>query len=361
MYSIEPTSATNSQASKNGEKMRVLIIGGTGLISTGITRSLQQMGADVIHYNRGKSDSMLAGAPQTIIGDRKQFDSFETQIAREEPYDCVIDMVCFLPEEAESAVRAFRGRTNQYIFCSTVDVYTKQPPRLPIVEDTPRTPLPSFPYAYNKAKCEHIFEAAHERDNFPVTIIRPAYTYGEGRGILHTFRFGMYYLHRIRTGQPIVQHGDGLSIWTACHRDDVGRAFANAVGNEATLGKAYHVAGEEWMTWDGYHRTVAAAMDAPDPRIVHVATGALYAALPEEAEWCKENFRYNNIFDNSAAHADLGFEYTIPFEEGVRRCVAWLDERQLINGDDEPVFYAPLIEAINLLSTQLAHELSEAT
>ena len=234
--------------------MNVLIVGGTGLISTAITRSLQETGADVTHYNRGQAPSQLHDAPHTLRGDRQDFAAFEAQMADAGPFDCVIDMVCFTPEEAESAVRAFRGRTGHFVFCSTVDVYTKQPPVLPITEDTPREPLPSFPYAYRKAACERILEAAHQQGDFPVTIIRPAYTYGEGRGLLHTFRGGMYYLHRLRTGHPIVQHGDGLSLWTACHRDDVGRTFAVAAGKPATFGKAYHVTGEEWLTWDRYHR-----------------------------------------------------------------------------------------------------------
>ena len=117
--------------------MNVLIIGGTGLISTAITRSLQEMGADVTHYNRGQAPSQLADEPSTMHGDRRDFAAFKAQIASVDPFDCVIDMVCFMPEEAESAVRAFRGRTGHYLFCCTVDVYTKQPPVLPIREDTP--------------------------------------------------------------------------------------------------------------------------------------------------------------------------------------------------------------------------------
>lgn len=338
--------------------MNVLIIGGTGLISTGITRTLQEMGADVTHFNRGQAESQLADAPPVIHGDRKDYLAFEAQMADTSPWDCVIDMICFTPEEAHSAVRAFRGRTSHYLFCSTVDIYTKQPPSLPITEDTPRDPLPSFPYAYHKAQCERIFEEAHEQGDFPVTIIRPAYIYGEGRGILHTFRFGMYYFHRIRTGQPIITHGDGLSLWTACHRDDAGRAFAKAAGNPHVFGKAYHVTGEEWMTWDRYHREVAAAMDAPEPELVHIPSDALLKALPEDALWCFENFKHNNIFDNSAAHEDLDFAYTIPFREGVRRSVAWLDERNRINGNDEPNYYDPLIEAYRRLESRLAEEMA---
>ena len=105
--------------------MRLLIIGGTGIISTGITRLLVERGDDVVLYNRGRTTSLVEGNYTTIAGNRKDFPTFEKQMREAGTFDCVIDMFCFLPEEAESAVRAFAGRTGQYIFCSTVDVYTK--------------------------------------------------------------------------------------------------------------------------------------------------------------------------------------------------------------------------------------------
>ena len=324
--------------------MRTLIIGGTGLISTAITRELQARGADVVHYNRGQAHEEFAQPVPTIHGDRKDFATFEAQMADAGRFDCVIDMVCFQPEEAHSAVRAFRGRTDHFIFCSTVDVYTKPAARYPITADAERRPRASFPYAYAKAQCERIFEAAHAAGDFPVTLIRPAYTYGEGRGLLHSFRSGTYYLARLREGRPIIVHGDGTSLWASCHRDDVGRAFADAVNNPVTHGRAYHTASPEWMTWNQYHQQVAAVLGAPEPELVHIPTDFLYKALPTHADWIVENFQHNNIFDNRAAEDDLHFRYTIPWAEGVRRVVNWLDERGRIIAADEPAFYQPLLE-----------------
>ena len=105
--------------------MKVLIIGGTGLISTAITRFLVERGDDVTIYNRGKQKAEIPETVRRILGDRKDYEAFEAQIVDAGTFDCVIDMIGFIPEETESAVRAFRGRTGQFIFCSTIDVYTK--------------------------------------------------------------------------------------------------------------------------------------------------------------------------------------------------------------------------------------------
>ena len=333
--------------------MRVLIIGGTGLISTAITRVLIERGDAVTLYNRGQTDAYIPEGYNTITGNRKDYTTFEAQMAEAGNFDAVIDMIGFGAADIESAIRAFRGNIGQFIFCSTVDVYTKPARQYPIQEDAERQPMPSFPYAYNKAKCERLLEEAHERGDFPVTIIRPAHTYGEGRGLIHSFGLGgAYYFNRIRLGKPIITHGDGSSIWAACHRDDVGSAFAAAVGNEKAFGKGYHTASEEPMTWNQYHQTVAQAMNAPEPDLIHIPTDFLSEIAPKAAEWCKENFQYNNIFDNTAAKADLNFRWTVPFIDGVRRIVAWLDNRERIHDRDEPPIYSEIIGKWKHLSTK---------
>ncbi|MGC9348166.1 MAG: NAD-dependent epimerase/dehydratase family protein [Anaerolineae bacterium] len=326
--------------------MKVLIIGGTGTISTGITRELVARGDDVTLYNRGKRMSDIPDKDVSrILGDRTEYAAFEAQMAEAGTWDAVIDMVAFVPDDVESAIRAFRGRTQQYIFCSTVDVYTKPADVYPVTEEAERQPSASFPYALNKAKCERLLEEAHVRGDFRVTTIRPAWTYAEGGTILHTFGWGSYYLDRLRKGRPVIVHGDGTSFWVACHRDDVARAFANALGNRAAYGKAYHTAGEEWLTWDAYTKTVAEALGAPEPELVHMPTDVLGRLAPKKAEWCVENFHYNNLFDNKAAHTDLGFEYTTTFAEGARRVIRWLEAHGGFEDCDDHPFYDQLIRS----------------
>jgi nucleoside-diphosphate-sugar epimerase len=322
--------------------MKTLIIGGTGLISTAITRFMLERGDDITLYNRGLTRSDIPAGARIITGNRADTAAFEQQIHGAGYFDCVIDMVCFEPNEAASLIRAVEGRTGHLIFCSTVDVYTKPAAHYPIREDEPRRPNPDFLYASNKAICEDLLLDAEARGAFPLTIIRPAYTYGEGRGLLHSFRGRTPVLDRIRKGLPIVVHGDGQSLWASCHRDDVARAFVAAAGNPIARGRQYHVTGEEWMTWNQYFAGIAEAMGVPTPELVHIPTDLLAQALPEQAHWCHVNFQYDNVFDNAAAHADLDFRYTIPWVEGARRVVQWLDAHDGI----EPCEADPLMDRI---------------
>ncbi len=312
--------------------MKILIIGGTGLISTAITSQLLERGDDVTLYNRGKSEARIPDGAKFLHGDRKEYAAFEAQMAQAGEFDAVIDMVGFAPEDAESLVRAFRGRVGQLLFCSTVCVYGGPATRYPIQEDEPRRPMGG--YGANKVRCEDTLLAAGESGAFAVTILRPSQTYGEGGTIVHSLGGNTAYLDRIRKGLPIIVHGDGSCLWAACHIDDVARGFVGALGNPTAHGRRYNLTGEEWMTWNRYHEGVAEALNAPKPALVHIPTDLLGKLAPQRANISVEIFQWPSVFDNGAAMNDLGFRYTIPWVEGVRRTVAWLDARGKIESSD---------------------------
>jgi len=306
--------------------MRVLVIGGTGLISTGITRGLVAAGHDVVAFTRGTTDADVPDAVSFHHGDRDRREDLER--AAEVDPDCVIDMVCFDPETARVAVETFDGIVDQYVFCSTVDVYRRPPADQPITESALRESEtdaePVSTYAADKAAAEDVFLDAHG-DAFATTVIRPWSTYGDRGPVLHTLGSGSYYLDRIRTGKPVIVHGDGTSLWGSCHRDDVAAAFVAAVGNETAYGEAYHVTSEEPLTWNQYHRRVARVLDAPEPELVHVPTDLLRERLPDRTDLLVDHLQYTTTFDNAKARRDLEFEYTIDFETGVRRAAETID------------------------------------
>jgi len=338
--------------------MKVLIIGGTGTISTATTRALCSRGHEVVHYNRGQSPSEFAGRVRTIRGDRHCHADFEACIGKELPFDCVIDMIGFTPADAHSLVRAFGARTRQLIFCSTVDVYRKPARSYPIVETADIGARPEFSYAYDKVACEQVLRDAQRSGLFALTIIRPAQTYSDSSQPLSFLGSGLAMLKRIRTGRPILVLGNGLSLWSACHRDDVGLAFANAALNEKTFGQAYHVASDECMTWLDLYRTIARVMRAPEPEFVGIPTALLSRLSPQAFLWSAENFQYDNVFDTTRARIDLGFRSTISWAEGVRRVIAFHDSLNAIDTAEEDPRYDALIEAWQRLSSAMAGKLS---
>lgn len=335
--------------------MKILIIGGTGNISTPLTQTLLGQGHDLTLFNYDPQPPAWFTPGQVVTGDRTNRADFEQKLAGLGTFDCVIDMICYEPADAECDVRVFRGRTKQFLFCSTVDVYSKTPASYPVSEATAQLGArPSFPYGHKKMVCEQLLWEAHARGDFGLTVIRPTFTYNEtwSPGI-HSFGGQTYHLDRLRQGKPIILHGDGTSLWVATYRDDTARAFVGAVGNERALGQAYHLAPDEWMTHNHIWRTIARVLEAPPPDFVYIPTELLGKMAPRQAEWCVENFQHHNVFDSTKAARDLGYRYTIRFEAGVRKCLGYLQAHNLIEDCANHPFYDRLVDAWRTSETAL--------
>ena len=306
------------------QRVNVLILGGTGLISTGIVKALKTRGASITVFNRGQTDDRLPPDIRRLTGDRQNFPAFESAMADAGPWDVVIDMICFRPEEAESAIRAFAGRCGHFIFCSTVCTYGNTQTILPTPEETPQSPHSR--YGRDKLACEQLFLRAHAGAKIPVTIIRPSHTYGPGGGIINNVNTDPTFLERLRRGHPIVVSGDGHGLWQSAYADDVGRAFAFAAANPRCFGEAYNAVADEAVTWDEYILRTATALGAPAPRLVHLPTDFLLAVDPKRYATLAEIFRFHGVYSNAKLKRDVPeFRLTTPFEEGVRRTVAWID------------------------------------
>jgi nucleoside-diphosphate-sugar epimerase len=335
--------------------MKILLIGGTGQISTSVTNLLLSRGHAVAHLNRGQTitHGRAPAGVRTLSGDRKNFAAFEGAMQAGESWDCVIDMICFFPAEAESLVRAFRGKTKQLILTSTVDVYARPQSTHPIRDDAPRGGVS----AYGKAKvaCEDIVLAAGARGDFGATILRPVHTVNNTGRIHHSVgKADPRLFDRYARQLPIIVHGDGSSLWTVCHADDAAVAYAGAVGNPLTFGRAYHLPGPEAITWNEFHSRAAASIGAHAPTLVHIPTDVLHRLAPERAAISVGNFQFNNCFDATAARADLGFAPQIPFEECIRRIHAHLAANQLIERTETDPLYDRILALWQRATDELA-------
>ena len=294
------------------DDMRILLLGGTGVISTGITRQLLERGEAVTLFNRGRTASGFEGQVTTIHGERQSAADLRGLAAMQ--FDAVIDMICYTEADAELAIAAFSGHTPHYLLCSTVDVFTTPAAVYPITETHPRQPSPKFRYAYQKAIAEQRFEAAAAAAAFGLTVLRPAATYAAN--IVAPIGTTALYLDLLRRGRPLIVHGDGSTLWVATHRDDVARGFVGALGNPLAIGQSYILASDEFITWECYWQIAAEAIGAPPPSFVHIPTEVLARLVPDMAEWCDINFQYHNVLSSAAARRDLGFDPKIPWREG---------------------------------------------
>lgn len=307
--------------------MRVLVLGGTGLISTPIVRQLLATGHEPVLFNRGKTPSRLNGDLECIAGDRQDFEVFQRAIAGTE-FDAVIDMITFDPRTAAHAVEVFQDRVQHYVFCSTVCVYGGPLASIPADEHEPLRPVSD--YGRGKRDAEHVFLTAWQQSSFPVTIFRPAHCYGPGAPLLDIWGYNASLVARIRAGLPILVPGDGHGLWQPGYIDDVAKGFVGALGTERTLGRAYNIVGDEIMDWRAFHERMARAIGC-EPNILGLTTEQLLAgAPPDKSAMLREIFQYHGAYSSAALKTDVPeFADRVSWEEGVRRTVAWMDEAKV--------------------------------
>jgi len=338
--------------------MKVLIIGGTGLISTGIVKALSTRGAAITVFNRGQTDDRLGAGVRHLAGDRNDFPAFEAAVAAAGPWDVVIDMICFRPDQAESDVRAFAGRCGHFIFCSTVCTYGNTQTVVPTLEDTPQ--VPHSAYGRDKVACEQLFLRAHVAKKMPVTIFRPSHTYGPGGNVINNLGWEATFVDRLRRGRPIIVSGDGHGLWQSAFSEDVGVGFAGAAGNPACFGEAYNIVGDEVVTWDDYTRRTATAIGAPPPRIVHLPTDLLLAIDRPRYSALEEIFRFHGVYSSAKLKRVVpAYRSATPYEEGVRRTVAWMDQHGKVAPAESDPQEDRLVAAWEQLSRDLVKTLAQ--
>jgi nucleoside-diphosphate-sugar epimerase len=321
--------------------MRVLLIGGTGLISTGIVKHLHARGAEVTMFNRGQRESAIAGEVRQITGDRNDFAAFEKRFASEQ-FDVVIDMIAFTPEQALSDVRAFAGRCDHFIFCSTVCTYgTKIPGSVLVDERFPQEPISD--YGRNKLACERIMLDAHAAGKLRATIIRPSSTYGPGGRLIDNLEFDPPTWDRIERGLPVLCSGDGLGLWVSTHRDDVGKLFAYAAGNTKTFGECYNATRDENFTWRDLYREAAGAIGKP-AKVIFMPGEWIIRHDPKRFGLLREITQYHGAYSSDKAKRDVPeFECDIDFPEGAAQTLADIRRRGAWRKSEGDTLYETMV------------------
>ena len=314
--------------------MKILIIGGTGTISSAITRQLAESCSnnpagchELWLLNRGTRKSEVPDNVRQIIADIND----EAEVLRQlgdNQFDAVCEFIGFLPSQVERDVRLFKGRTRQYVYISSASAYNKPAASHVITEGT-MLANPYWEYSRNKIACEELLMKEYRENGFPITIVRPSHTYCE-RSVptsVHGPNGSWSVLKRMIEGKPVIVHGDGSSLWTLTWNEDFARGFIGLLGNPKAIGEAFQIMSDEQLTWNQIYESIARALDVT-PHLYHVASDFLAAVAPKA--W---DFTGNLLGDKAVTvlfdctklkRAVPAFQATTRFDEGVRRCVAYL-------------------------------------
>jgi nucleoside-diphosphate-sugar epimerase len=304
--------------------MKILFLGGTGVISTACTTLAAGRGMDVTLLTRGQHASQLPAGVRTLIADANDPSLIEKLDG--ESFDAVVDWIAFTPADIERDLKLFRGRTRQFVFISSASAYQKPQTHYLISESTPLA-NPYWDYSRNKIACEERLMAAYRNQGFPVTIVRPSLTYGESLIplVLNSWERSYTAVDRMIRGQKLIVPGDGTSLWVITHNSDFAKGLVGLLGHQQAIGHTFHITSDEVLTWDQMFRTVGDAVGV-EPQLVHISSDFIAACLPEKKGTLIGDKSVSVVFDNSKVKRFVPeYRATTSFAEGIRRSLAWFN------------------------------------
>jgi nucleoside-diphosphate-sugar epimerase len=303
--------------------MKILFIGGTGTISSACAQLALERGFELTLLNRGRQPAR-PGARQ-ITADISNAAATAAALGNQQ-WDVVVDYIAYTPADVEQRIALFRERTAQFIFISSASAYQKPPAHFPITESTPLV-NPFWDYSRNKIACEERLLRALQEENFPVTIIRPSWTYDERRiTVPVNSKKSFTVVDRLRRGQPVIVPGDGTSLWTMTHNTDFAKGLVGLLGHQDAIGQAFHITSDEVQTWNQIYETVAEVVGVSEPKLIHIASDFITACLPEFSGGLHGDKANSAVFDNSKVKRFVpDFVATTKFRDGIARSVKWFD------------------------------------
>jgi nucleoside-diphosphate-sugar epimerase len=318
--------------------MKILFIGGTGLISSACVDLAVTRGHELFVLNRSASTKYPLPHGATLLkGDIHGDEAHLAALTVGHRFDAVVDWIAFTPDDIERDLRLFQGKTDQFVFISSASAYQKPVKYYLITEETPLE-NPFWEYSRNKIACENRLMQAYRDTGFPVTIVRPSLTYGPSQ---IPFSVGSW-LHpwtvidRMKRGKKVIVPGDGTSLWVLTWNADFAKGLAGLLGNARAVGEAFHITSDQVLSWDQIYLEAYQALGL-ESNVVHVPSD-LIARFDSHAVGSLIGDKSNSVvFDNSKIKRFVpDFHCEVDWAEGLRKSLAWFEahpEFQTVDGN----------------------------
>lgn len=316
---------------------RVMVVGGSGNISTGIVRLLLETGYHVSIFTRGTSEIPVPKDVELVKGDRSDREQY-VQTMRKGHYDYAIDMICMDASSAAADVEAF-PEVERMVFCSSGASYgALLGAEQPIREDY-KAGNPQWIYGINKRAAENVFMEAYYKTGYPITIIRPTVTYGRQKVLNRQIGMDNVWVDRIRKGKPIVT-GNPYLLRNFLHADDAAGAFVGALRHDCCIGQSYNMVGLKPYDWGTYHKAMMTVVgrevemvEVPLETLLHLQTKDFTIS-----EMITENYKYNGYYSGEKIARDIPeFHPRIGLVEGMAMALEFIERHgEIPNSDDYP-------------------------
>lgn len=301
--------------------MKVMLVGGTGVLSKDIARQCIEDKIDLYMINRGKRLQYAPENVHVIIGDISNPIGLKKELEHLE-FDVVVDFLSYTPKQLLKTLELFRNKCKQYIFISSATVYSKDNPEEVITEETPLTNY-DWDYSKNKISCEKILEEESRINNLQYTIVRPYITYGTTRIPFALISKNKQWtlIDRILNDKPIVMWDDGKAICTLTHTEDFAKGVVGLFGNPNAMGQAFHITSDEHLSWQESLEKIADVV-GKKVKIIHIPSQIIEKEIVEMRGELTGDKSIMRKFDNTKIKSAVtNFNCQTMFSEGIKNTI----------------------------------------
>lgn len=299
--------------------MKILFIGGTGILSRDTVDYALKKGYDVYILNRGKNNQSLDPRCHVLISDIRKAEMVREAI-QGIFFDVVVDYLSYTLEQLKGTLSIFNRRCKQFVFISSATVYQRTKENEVFSEEASKKGNTSWKYAYNKYECEQYLQKNYQSVGQIYTIVRPYITYGNTRFPYALIPQNQQWslAQRILNGKAIPVWNDGGNICTLTHTRDFAVGIVGLFGNEKAFNEDFHITSGMEYTWRDIIKETAKALGR-EANIIEIPLTMICKITPEyEGILCGDKAT-DMRFDNSKIHnAVPEFHCKIGFQEGIK-------------------------------------------
>lgn len=230
--------------------MKLLIVGGTGLLSGAVLKEALRHNIEVTIVNRGKKSKLVPDGAKVIIADYRDKDVMIAALDGTN-FDAVIDFICYNKEQIQYSIELFAPYCAQYVFISSACVYDYS--KIGIKTEDDDKVFKEWDYSVNKWDCEsHLTKMAKER-GVNYTIIRPCITFDDSRipyGMMPPYGYHWTFVERILNEKPIVRWNGGTTRWSMMRVEDFAVGLVGIIGNKNAYNQAFNICGDDAYSWN---------------------------------------------------------------------------------------------------------------
>lgn len=308
--------------------MKILFIGGTGLISSACSQLAIERGHDLYILNRSETVKYpIPEGAHMLRGDVHGDPHELSGLFRGMEFDSVVDWIAYVPNDIERDINLFGGETKQFVFISSASAYQKPPAHYLITENTPLS-NPYWQYSRDKIACEERLMTEYQDNGFPVTIVRPSLTYGPSQIPLSvgSWQYPYTVIDRIKKGKKLIVPGDGTSLWVLTWNGDFAKGIIGLLGNDQAIGESFHITSDEVLTWNQIYTEVFLTLGV-EPNLIHIPSDLIAAHWPHATGSLIGDKANSAVFDNSKIKSVVSdFQCVVPWAEGIRRAISWHED-----------------------------------